>query len=79
MAASKTSERESSFNSDFEQFRWLEERYKISYEYSYLYAKSPFELDSYSSRTDQSHQQLDAYYQVKMNSRLTNSNQNVQF
>jgi len=41
-------------------------------------AKSSLEFGSYNLRIDQLHQQLDTDYHIKMNSRLTNSNQDVQ-
>jgi len=42
-------------------------------------AKSPFKLDSYSSGTNRPYLQLDADYQIKINTRSTNSNQDVWF
>jgi len=71
MIAFRTSKRELSFNSNSEQFKWLEERDKISHEHPYLWVKSPFKLSSYGSGTDQ---QLDADDQIKIDSGLINSN-----
>ena len=78
MTASRTFKWQSSFNSNPKQFRWLEERDKVSYMHLYLQAESPVKLSNYNSRKDQLHQQLDAYDPIKIDSRLINSNLGVQ-
>ena len=75
-AAFKISEQESSSNSNFEQFKWLEED-RINYEDPYLYAKSSPKPESYSSEMDQPYLQLVADYQIKMDVRSSNSNQDA--